>query len=292
MTGLAKLIVAGGRGQTEPPELCKGKNGRGKFLTRHDGRRVGKVCSGCHDLKHYDDFGKHSKNMDGKRNICKICRNTQRRIKRQSKEYREKQREYNSRPEVKERKQEIRREHKKKNREQYALYDVRRRARKRALPDSLTLTQSAGIVSRFPYCPITGSDDLHTEHFIAIATGHGGGHTIQNVWRLDAYINNCKSDYNPFEFFRREDIINEIITDYGRTREQIEAGFLQVVEYLANQNEMTVQQFEEYTNYCYNNRKTDEEIEQLNAAGETVNSRKEFEAYTAAMSETIMQGVS
>lgn len=297
MSRLAKLIVAAGKGQSEPPpdKLSKGKNGSGKFLTRHDGVRVGKVCSDCHELKHFDEFGKNSSRADGKRSYCKECSKEQDRIRRQSKEFREKEnerhREYYRRPEVKERKRESGRKHRENNPEQYALKDARKRARAKALPDDMTLIQSAGIVSRFPYCPITGSDDVHTEHFIAIATGQGGGHTIQNVWRLDAYINRTKLNYNPFEFFRREDVINEIITDYGRTREQIEAGFLQVVEYFADMNDMTVLQFEDYTNFCFDNRKTDEEIDAYNAAGQTVQSRQEFETYSAAMSETIMQGV-
>lgn len=74
MNRLSKLIVAGGRGQTEPPEMITEKTGRGRFLTRQDGVRVGKRCSDCGTVKHYDDFGKVSKGIDGKSSQCKECK--------------------------------------------------------------------------------------------------------------------------------------------------------------------------------------------------------------------------
>ena len=124
----------------------------------------------------------------------------------------------------------------------------KRRERKKGLPHELSAQDYKVIHGAFNNrCAYTGKpiETIHDDHFIAIATGHGGG-TWANMVPAEASINLRKCDRNPFDFI--EQLINEGTTDgsffYGFT-----------VPYLADQAGQTVNDFIEHVNWCYNNKK-------------------------------------
>lgn len=88
-------------------------------------------------------------------------------------------------------------------------------------------------------CALTDSEDVHYEHWIPQSIG--GESSIRNCYPLDATLNIRKGAANPFEFFRRKDIHAKI------DRER----FDELVFWLAIVNDMTVQEFEDYTNQKY-----------------------------------------
>lgn len=306
MSRLSKLIVAGGRGQSEPPELLTGKNGQGRFLTKQDGKQVGKRCGGCGTVKHYDDIGKNSSNADGKRSYCKECDVERMRELRQDEEYRERQREYSREylrermqdEEFRERKREIMKKANRKRRqdeefrerererqreymrerrqdeeylkcereyqwerrnnpetryselERHRLQSARRRARKRILPDTLTPEQVEATEQYFDGCALTQSTESNQlEHFIPLSIGHGGT-TAGNCYPMTSTLNYSKNARNPFEWFEECKDIYEL----DRNR------FDNLVEYLAIQNGMTVEEYRDFVYWCFDNPRTGDDI--------------------------------
>ncbi|WP_427036557.1 hypothetical protein [Cytobacillus pseudoceanisediminis] len=92
------------------------------------------------------------------------------------------------------------------------------------------------VLERFKFrCSLTDSNEYHIEHWIP--QKHGGKTTIQNVYPLDAELNLKKGTENPFVFFEREDI---------RSRFEKER-FDELVFWLAFNNDMTVEEFRDFT---------------------------------------------
>lgn len=84
-------------------------------------------------------------------------------------------------------------------------------------------------------CALTDSTSPQYEHWIPKSIG--GESSIRNCYPLDATLNIRKGTANPFEFFRRKDIQAKIDPE----------RFEELVFWLAIVNDMTVQEFEEYT---------------------------------------------
>lgn len=180
---------------------------------------------------------------------------------------RERRRRYQENSEVE---KERAREAYKSNPEYFKMNKRKRRAREKALPFEMTLQEAESINEIFSSCWITGSANTEEEHFQAIGWGMGEGHTVRNVWRLEKELNRWKRDSNPFEFFRRPDVVEQIGVKGIK-------AFEKVVQYFAELNGMSSEEFEEYTTFCYENQKTYEEIDECLRNGITVDSRKEFE---------------
>lgn len=96
------------------------------------------------------------------------------------------------------------------------------------------------VLERFNFrCALTDSEDYHIEHWIA--RSHGGQTVAENCYPLDKELNLKKGSQNPFVFFEREDIRSRF--DKGR--------FDELVFWLAFMNDMTVQEFRDYTFRIY-----------------------------------------
>lgn len=117
------------------------------------------------------------------------------------------------------------------------------KTRKRKLEAHRYVENTNELISsyeRFNFrCALTDSTSPHYEHWIPQSIG--GESSIRNCYPLDGTLNERKGDANPFEFFRRKDISEQI------DRER----FDELVFWLAIVNDMTVEEFEEYTNRKY-----------------------------------------
>ncbi|MCW1241904.1 hypothetical protein [Bacillus pretiosus] len=148
---------------------------------------------------------------------------------------------------------EKKRQYRKDNKELHKVLRHVRKARMRSLPSSLTSDQVLMLQSQG--CFLTKcTEDLHLDHFIPLAWGHGGT-IIENMIPLSASLNTSKKDANPFEWIKREDIRQQI--DMKRWHETI--------EYLAKLNDMTAQEYEKYVYWCEEN-KRDLTIDEENTA--------------------------
>lgn len=124
----------------------------------------------------------------------------------------------------------------------------RRRAMKAALPYDLTAAEWYNIrYEKFnDCCALTGErEGLSLDHFVAINTGHGGT-VVGNVYPLNGVLNCSKGDANPFEWVQREDIRERICLERFNT----------LVEYLAEQNDLTVEMFRDFVYWCFANQRS------------------------------------
>lgn len=101
--------------------------------------------------------------------------------------------------------------------------------------------------SDFNYkCVISEDPNYEQDHFIAISTGHGGTYK-GNIILLSGYINNKKSDNNPFEWIKTRS-----------NHEQL--NFEKLVSKLAILNNLSVEDFKSFVYWCYGNPRTIEEV--------------------------------
>ena len=144
------------------------------------------------------------------------------------------------------------------NKEKFKIYNHNREAMKKALPHDLTDTQWDNIMDSFNYeCALSHKvEDLSLEHFMPLCIGHGGT-TIANVYPMELSLNISKNGSNPFEWIKRQP-------------EELQDNFYNVlVPYMAEVNEMTVKEFEDYVYWCFENPRTIEEAEADTAKGVT-----------------------
>lgn len=141
---------------------------------------------------------------------------------------------------------------KKENHEKALTYKHRRRAMKAALPYDLTAAEWHDICyEKFNgCCALSGTNEnLTLDHFVALKTGHGGT-ILGNVYPLNRDLNSSKGDKNPFEWVKREDIRKRI--DMNK--------FDSLVEYLAEQNGLTVDSFRAFVYQAYGNPRSLEDV--------------------------------
>ncbi|MFS1513431.1 hypothetical protein VQL36_13445 [Chengkuizengella sp. SCS-71B] len=94
---------------------------------------------------------------------------------------------------------------------------------------------------------MTNSKNFTVDHFIPVSWGHGGL-TIGNVYPLDSNLNSCKRDKNPFVWFEEN-------------REKInEERWNSLVSYIAEQNDLTVEELREFTFWCDSNKRSIEQV--------------------------------
>ena len=131
---------------------------------------------------------------------------------------------------------------KEKRRKTVKMGQHRRNARERCLPNDLTNEQQNEIIAHFNNaCALTGeTTDLHLDHVIPLAAGYGGT-TYGNMIPLRGDLNCSKNDSNLFEWF-----------ESNRQRFKLsQERFDALVKYLADVNEMTVEEYKAYYNGCF-----------------------------------------
>lgn len=278
--------------------LTEKKNRKGtKYFEDNKGDIVAKECSRCGLVKSLRHYGKHKGCLAGVNSECKRCaserarkyriehkdslsfiedrrergrkwreenptyfreyykRNREQVLEanyRWAKLNRDKMREYNRRYAANnpDKVRDSRKRWEENNPEKLIMKTQKRLARRRSLPDSITEEQRKYILVKFSYgCALTGESDYHWDHVIPLATGHGG--TIyENMIPLRADLNISKSNRNIFEWFadNRE--------RFGLSQRK----FDELIEYLADINEMTVEEYRDYVYWCHDNPRTVGEI--------------------------------
>ncbi|MEX5522930.1 hypothetical protein [Bacillus cereus] len=218
---------------------------------------VGKECTNCGEWKPLSNgFYGDVAGLGGRYSQCKGCK-----TKRSStwvKENKEKHATYNLKwnegnkekiqvlgrkwyEENREKKVELVREWQQNNSDKVKLICQRRRARKKALPDTWTLEQKEKMLEYFERkCALTGEDDITEEHAIPISIGHGG--TIHgNMWPLCHRLNSSKHNKNIFEWF-----------EANRQRFELsQERFDRLIAWLAAANDMTVDEYRDYVYWCH-----------------------------------------
>jgi hypothetical protein len=132
---------------------------------------------------------------------------------------------------------------KRNNRDKVLLYGQRRRARKSGLIDDFTIEQHAEILMGFNGCSLTEEHyDIHMDHVIPLSTVHGGT-TYGNMIPLRSDLNISKGYRNIFEWF------NANRERFGLSQAKFDA----LIEWLAEANEMTVDEYRDYVYWCHAN---------------------------------------
>lgn len=211
-----------------------------------------KVCTKCGEDKPFSEYYKHKEGKYGLRSSCKQC------IADYGKKYYESNkeeclkrgREWAKRNPTKI--SAIQERYKEKNPERYANRWIKRRTIKRKLKYDFSPIISKRI-RRITQnkCAITGDDDTHLDHFIPMSTGHGGTYE-GNLILLSKELNLSKGTRNPFIWAK----------DY-LTEEQ-QKNFTKVVEYLAELNGLTVEEYREFVFWCFENPRDVDEITEDN----------------------------
>jgi 5-methylcytosine-specific restriction endonuclease McrA len=245
-------------------------NNTGVEYVEIDGLVVMKICKGCKELKKMDFFSPSKVSLGNTKSKCKNCQNEKMRKeykqnpenrKVQSQKWKEKNEEKNKRGKLKwyrsnrekelnrmklyrEENTEVFKGWWQRNREKTRVYKERRLARKRSLPDDLTENQYKEILEYFGYeCALTGQKkDIHMDHVIPLSTGHGGT-TCNNIIPLFGSVNQSKNNNNIFEWF-----------ELNGARFNIDnCKFDALIAYLAEVNNMTVEEYKAYVFWCHSN---------------------------------------
>ena len=269
--------------------LIEKKNQKGtRYYENEDGEIAAKECTGCEVIKTVNRFTKHKNKFGGLNSCCKECK---RKYRQENKErIAERSRKYNQ--ENKERIAEYQQENKERNAEYYIKYRLenkesirkylqenkeriaersrkyrqenkelfqincaRRRARKRQLPDDLTLEQRNATLEHFGNsCALTGyTEGIHLDHVIPLAIGHGGT-TLQNMIPLRADLNISKNARCIFDWFYD-------VKDHFNLPQ---TKFDELIEYLAHINGMTANEYEDYVRGCHDNQRS---LDETGSAG-------------------------
>ncbi|MGR5960988.1 hypothetical protein ACT7DM_28595 [Bacillus cereus] len=129
------------------------------------------------------------------------------------------------------------------NPEQAQVIRMRRRTREYLLPDDITYEEVEEVKLFFGGCALTGEkEDIHLDHVIPLATGRIGA-VRGNIIPLKSSLNESKRDKNIFEWFEQNKEY------WGLSQEK----FDKLIDYLATQNEMSVEKYREYVYWCHEN---------------------------------------
>lgn len=123
-------------------------------------------------------------------------------------------------------------------------HSERRKARTEALVNDFTDVEKDKLVTSFEgRCALTGKDvPLHFDHVIPLAVGHGGT-TLSNMLPIWQRINSSKGTKNIFEWYE----------EAGDRFEVLPELFEKAIEYLADLNDMSVQEYRDYVYDCHAN---------------------------------------
>lgn len=209
------------------------------------------LCTKCGKYKPNTCFYKNKYRKEGVAAHCKECKSAY--YKELRKDPTEDVNAYHRewRAENKDKVKRYHRKYVKRNSERVNLLTSRRRARIRNLRDDLTIEHQDNILEEFNNkCSLCRSVNLNMDHFIPIATGHGGTHK-GNIVPLCEHHNKTKQAKNPFEW---ADTLSE----------EQHANFTKVVEYLAELNGLTVDEYREFVFWCFENPRDDVDISEEN----------------------------
>ncbi|UZD48720.1 hypothetical protein [Peribacillus frigoritolerans] len=244
---------------------------RGRRKLTDDNGNVYIDCTNCKDVKPAKDFRERDYFLAGRDSICLVCdrdkskewrnANFERYIVKQ-KEWvnnnRErirllnKRRYYNNWDHIRNQQREYRekdperyREHGRKWARENSDYQVhltrKRRAKIRRLPYDLTTEQRDKLLAGG--CCLTGNkDNIHLDHVIPLAIGHGGT-IFSNMIALRGDLNNSKQALNIFEWAKTNHI------RLGFTLER----FNEVMNEVAKRNGMTLVEYKKYVFWCFEN---------------------------------------
>lgn len=132
------------------------------------------------------------------------------------------------------------------NRELFKAREHKRRAFQRSLPaEKLDLT-----LPEYAVCALTGTtDNIHVDHVIPLSWRHGG--TVrENMVPLSGTLNRSKKDKHLFHWF---DSVKE---RYDLSQDRFDA----MVAHLAELNNLTVDEYREYYDWCHENQRTAKQI--------------------------------
>lgn len=120
----------------------------------------------------------------------------------------------------------------------------RRKARSEALINDFTDEDKAALLTRFNgVCALTGKDvTIQIDHVIPLAIGHGGT-TKANMLPIWQRINSSKGAKNIFEWYEEN----------GERFEVCPRRFYEAIEYLAELNDMTSDEYRDYVYECHAN---------------------------------------
>jgi hypothetical protein len=130
------------------------------------------------------------------------------------------------------------------NRNLTVLYQQKRRARKKQLPNDFTVEEQKKVLEQFnDSCALTGDkQNIHFDHVIPISIGHGGT-TYGNMIPLRADLNFSKHDSNIFEWFEANRQHFELSTEKFET----------LIDYLAEINSVTKEDYKDHVYWCHEN---------------------------------------
>lgn len=193
-------------------------------------------CSTCRETKLLAEFPKDKRRAIGVKSECKSCH---------------KERNIRLYYANRERYLAVSNEYKRNNPDVRKISEHKARAIERSLPYAWTKKDIDTVKARFgEKCPLTNSTNIHYDHFIPLGIGHGGSY-IGNMIPLDARLNESKQAKNPFEWVKTQPNI-----DYN--------AFNKVVDYLAELNGITVDQYRHFVYWCFDNKRGIDEIKRDN----------------------------
>lgn len=211
-----------------------------------------KPCNMCGRYLPLDSFGKKKRGFLGVKGRCKDCLSTQ------QKSY------YFSTPEYKEYHKNYTNKWRNDNRARWREINlknnasrrgqkIRRRTMKALLPCEFTNNELEDLFKG-------SSRRYEIDHFIPLSIGHGGTYK-GNLMVIPKDWNTSKSNKNPFEWCKE-----------NLTREELDL-YMGKVENLAKLNEMSLIEFEDYTNWCFKNPRTLTDLEvEIKTTGHVKNS--------------------
>ncbi|MBM7633846.1 hypothetical protein [Geomicrobium sediminis] len=231
---------------------------------------IQQTCTKCKVTKEINEFTINRTKKSGFESRCKTCRNEDKReyrkrdhVKVKERAYEKKYRKenpdklkvYNKKrwqnPEVRAYKEEYRKKnpeifkksYRKYKENHFDKYTVTKHlifAKENGLRADWTREEYNDLVEFFNgKCPLTGdTEDLSVDHFIPISTGHGGTYS-GNIVVISKSMNLRKGNKNPF-------LWADTLKD-----EEIQ-GFIRMVRYLADKNNMSPEEFKDYVEGCFN----------------------------------------
>lgn len=191
-----------------------------------------KRCSTCKEEKELAEFPKDKRSPLGIKSECKLCHK-----ERNKRLYYANKKRYLA----------VSNEYKRNNPDVRKVRKHKQRALVNNLSHDWTKKDMDAVKAYFGgKCPLTGSEDIHYDHFIPLGIGHGGSY-IGNMIPLDGRLNESKQAKNPFEWIKTRDDVS------------IDA-FNSVVDYLAELNGMTSEEYRSFVYWCFDNQRSVDEI--------------------------------
>lgn len=193
-------------------------------------------------IKPVTNFFKAKNNKLGCKSDCIEC--CKERKKRYRKENPEKIREYNRREERIIRMREHRKKWEEKNPEKVKQLKKTRFIRVKAASNAIPIKEKNKTLKQFNYsCALTGTkNNIHVDHIIPLVTGHASNF-FENLLPLKSDLNDSKNGRNIFEWAKQEH------KRLGFTLTQ----FNEVMTEVASRSGMTLKEYKEYVNWCFDN---------------------------------------